>query len=1080
MSLVRDTVAIPVARGINVNTPARLVDAQELLEAQNVRFTSAAGARKRRGHNGQRVRGASPLPSGWTLPEFTKSTYVAPYFTGDRNIHPNWYLGYGFQDSAVPDHTVALPKSEHPDSPAYGMASRDNESLVWDGNRLLSRTDLSLNGGYFSELPAVMPALHSEPFAKANVAQNTPDVADNGTIRVAVWVSNGRAYYSVFDSSTSALINGPTLLPSLGVVAVRATPIGTWIHMFVSSSDTDSVELHSVHSGTPTSLRSRSLGECNGYFDVWNHKDESLAVAISRNTEIMVRRLDVDGSLILAENFLVDTGSDTVSAVSVCQHPQSNTLALAWRATTEIGPFVRVKSCQFNQATGVATSAVQTLGTVTAANRAVAIVPKWLAALTDDVWNVYWDDYSTYSTLNISRWTATDGSVYSASAFHLQLGSQGFRVGDRTFIWASRNSTYQSAWVLLDEALKPVGRAEYVTAKTPSPSDTAYANFSVNWTGEAPEKDRCVYHFALSTRVRVPVEPTTIGENPPPVYSEPYIKFATIDFLPPLRSAQAGRTTYFAGAQLWSYDGADLTEAGFLFAPEGVTVAEADGGSLEAAGQYIWRVDLCYRNAQNEEIRSASFYTDQLVLTGSNKSATLTIPTFLTRRENAYFLIFRNQTAGTTWNLCNSRDPLSPLFLANDQSVQSVTYTDSTVTDTELITRELHPNQSFDYLDPFAAPAAEVIAAGRDRLWLAGGEIPAGQVYPSRLFDPGEVPAFHANLAIQVDRSAEAITAIGFIGEYTVFFRPTQAYILDNDGPDNIGQGDWNTPRDSEAKLGAISQESVVTVGGGILFQSPAGIRMFSPGGQVAPIGEPVDSLVETLNITAAVLISKDQEVRFYDYDGVTLVFNYQYNTWSTWTISAAGAIRDPQTNLAVVVTPTGTLLREAEDVWTDNGGVYKMRIRFAWLRAGSLLDYQQVRRVGAVGEGTDHKVHVDVYYNERDYAEEWFDWEMPDEGVQNEDTFGANNFGDGNFGDTNATAGIEMHDATWPWRRRLFRRKCSVISVAIDDNYTNGEGFTLTALVLELAKKPGLDRTPWHGGTYTNTGGSGSSETGN
>jgi hypothetical protein len=255
---------------------------------------------------------------------------------------------------------------------------------------------------------------------------------------------------------------------------------------------------------------------------------------------------------------------------------------------------------------------------------------------------------------------------------------------------------------------------------------------------------------------------------------------------------------------------------------------------------------------------------------------------------------------------------------------------------------------------------------------------------------------------------------------------------------------------------------------------------MFSPGGQVAPIGEPVDSLVETLNITAAVLISKDQEVRFYDYDGVTLVFNYQYNTWSTWTISAAGAIRDPQTNLAVVVTPTGTLLREAEDVWTDNGGVYKMRIRFAWLRAGSLLDYQQVRRVGAVGEGTDHKVHVDVYYNERDYAEEWFDWEMPDEGVQNEDTFGANNFGDGNFGDTNATAGIEMHDATWPWRRRLFRRKCSVISVAIDDNYTNGEGFTLTALVLELAKKPGLDRTPWHGGTYTNTGGSGSSETGN
>lgn len=72
------------------------------------------------------------------------------------------------------------------------------------------------------------------------------------------------------------------------------------------------------------------------------------------------------------------------------------------------------------------------------------------------------------------------------------------------------------------------------------------------------------------------------------------------------------------------------------------------------------------------------------------------------------------------------------------------------------------------------------------------------------------------------------------------------------------------------------------------------------------------------------------------------------------------------------------------------------------------------------------------------------------------------------------------LRDRVWRARRRLLRQKCSVISIAIDDNYTDGEGFTLTALALELAKKKGLDRSPWRGGTYTNTGGSGSSETGN
>ena len=67
-----------------------------------------------------------------------------------------------------------------------------------------------------------------------------------------------------------------------------------------------------------------------------------------------------------------------------------------------------------------------------------------------------------------------------------------------------------------------------------------------------------------------------------------------------------------------------------------------------------------------------------------------------------------------------------------------------------------------------------------------------------------------------------------------------------------------------------------------------------------------------------------------------------------------------------------------------------------------------------------------------------------------------------------------EFRDSIWRWRRRLRRQKCSVISVAIDDNYTIGRGFTLTALALELARRKGLDRVPWRGGSITNTHGSG------
>lgn len=67
-----------------------------------------------------------------------------------------------------------------------------------------------------------------------------------------------------------------------------------------------------------------------------------------------------------------------------------------------------------------------------------------------------------------------------------------------------------------------------------------------------------------------------------------------------------------------------------------------------------------------------------------------------------------------------------------------------------------------------------------------------------------------------------------------------------------------------------------------------------------------------------------------------------------------------------------------------------------------------------------------------------------------------------------------DVRDSVWRWRRRLNKQKCSVISVAIDDNYSDGPGFTLTALALEIGRKPGLDRIAWRGGSNTNTSGSG------
>lgn len=493
--------------------------------------------------------------------------------------------------------------------------------------------------------------------------------------------------------------------------------------------------------------------------------------------------------------------------------------------------------------------------------------------------------------------------------------------------------------------------------------------------------------------------------------------------------------------------------------------------ALTLTGTYTYRIDLCYKNAQGEEVRSHSLLKE-VSLVGTEDRVNLTWESVLTVRENAYFLVFRTSMVDgvptTTFNLVNSRDPSDAAFILNDQSLEDFTYTD-TLSDADALARELHPgNAGFSWLQPFSAPACEILAAGRDRLWLAGGELLPGQIAPSRLFEPGEVPAFNANIYRQVDRSDQPLTAIGFVGDIGVLFRRNSAYVLDGDGPDNVSQGNWEAPRLCLADTGAVSQHSLVLTTPGLLFQSPAGFRLLGPGGQLSPVGTPVDTLARTFEVAGAVSVADDQEVRWYGPTG-TIVLNYLDGAWSTWTVKSRGAVVNPATGRAILFSGSDFLV-ETEGLWTDGDRTYEHRLRFPWLHAGNLGDFYRIRQIAGFGThdpDQPHKVLMELYYDERDFPEETFEWDVPDDS-ENTDTWGAATWGGGVWGDTSATTN-GLRDSVWRWRRDPRIQKCSVFSPVISDAGSNGPGFTLTALGLKLARKAGLDRMPRvTGGTNT------------
>lgn len=1046
MPMPSETVALPMVKGVDLTTDARLLNPPALLEATNTRFTGG-GAKKRRGHTPIYMRGEGAPTGG-----LTTWAYGVGYLTA---------RGTGEEETDL--WTSAIPDVGN----LQGVAVRDDEMVVWDGFRLFSYlpSQADAQNSIFAEVGnAVMPHLRATPTAKSNLRQSLPEMADTGVTKIVAWIDDTASAvvrYQIQDTESGTVISEGTFSEVATPAYLRAFTLENWMHVAVLDSANDRVQLYSIISSAPNEVTNRSLGDCDGHFDIWKTADTEVMVTKTHGTTVYVTFLQSNGSgSPTRDPFTYATGSTSATLVSGAMAVSgSHDIALAWLSPSQhIGLAVLSSAGVLRHATTITSNYTSTTR--------LTIAPK--LAVTDlgyDLWDLFWDDTTFIRSARVWRAASTLETGTQKHAVGLQVASRAFTVGDRTFVWAGRSSTIQSVWLLLDESLKPVGHADFGLANLPS---TAGAIFGINWSGSSAAE--YTFHHAISHKLRV--VPDNSDKATGAIYTEPAIKAAYLDFLPPMRTAQAGRSLYIAGAQLWAYDGKEAVEAGFHVGPE-VTPVQAPGGALTVDGTYSYRIDVCYRNAQNEEVRSLSILSDSVTLSGGNRTISITWKPIITRRESSYFLVYRNAMSSgvplANWWLLNSRDPADASFISNDQTATTIYLVDSgAVTDTVIQTRELHP-ASDTWLQPVAAPACEVIAAGRDRLWVAGGELLPGELAPSRLFDPGDVPAFNNYLNIQVDRSNEPVTAIGFAGEVALIFRPNSTYILDSDGPDNNASGFWSPVRLAIADIGAISQESIARITQGIIFQSPAGFRVVGPGGALTPIGVPVDVYAASFDVVGTLVIEKDQEVRFYG-ETACLVYNYLYDTWAYWTVGGVGVAKN-NTGYGLVARSDGYLWVEAPGVWTDGGNTYTHRIRTSWLHGGNLGDFQRVRRIGGIGrfadlDNPDHSLRLDLYFDNREFWEDRIEWTLPDS-TTNEDTWGSGTWGAGVWGDTSASIS-NLEDLTWDWVRMPAIQKCNAVSIALEDYNTDGPGFELSALVLEVARKQGLFKNPERTGSGT------------
>lgn len=1104
MALDRDTVAIPFMSGIQPSMRARLLPAEKLQTAQNCAFILDAGPQKRNGHVSHQVRTSGAYVGLNGLEPPTAIPNRALFDASDPGIPRSWTYGYGVTDpDAFSSSVDPFEVSPQPDvGVLLGQTSRDNEILTWDGFRAFSYApnQTSLFGetqagatAAATRGPATIPMLRAAPIAKAAESQLIPDCADNGQMRVVAWLSsdNTNVFYSAYDS-----LNGAALVVASKIIgqtpkSVRVISTGPWFHILFADSTANSLEVRSFHQETPNLLISRNLSTVDSVFDVKKISESKFVVLKSKGGFLTIYNMEVDGSNSSA--IVPDLGgfAATTNRPIALGVDSVGNLGLLW-TTTGAPDVINFQTVTVGNAP---VTVRQQVTTATTCRRLTLAARQLRRTFTGFVWDVFVEDLASSIAEVRSFAVITGGAVTTtATRFRTMLGSHAFKVGNRSFVWCAGWMTgasgFQNTWFLCDSAVLPVGSVDYGQANLDFSATNSNLP-SVNFRFAAPTqptKDVVVFHGALPFNVRVDTA-ALVGLNgassptPTGVFAETSIRFYQLDFLPPLRAAQAGRSTYLAGAQLWAYDGAEVVEAGFLMAPEGTTYTPIGSGGAMSAGVVRYRIDLCHKNSQNEEVRSWSLISNAVTVV-ANDRVTIAVPQMpMTRREDSYFLIFRTVANGTVYFLANSRDPLSANFLKNNPASPTLTFVDS-LADASLAIREYHPaNAGGNYLDPLPAPPCELVSAGRDRLWLAGGMLASGEVAPSRLFFPGQSPSFSPGLNIQVDRNAEPISAIGFLSDIAVVFRKTATYIIDSDGPDNSLQGAWQPPRLAIADTGAVGPESLALTVSGLWFQSPAGIRLLGNSGNMDPkAGQDVDLLAVGAVYSAAVVVPQYTQVRWYSKDFLqpTLVLDYSSNSWSTWTgLTCTGASFWPTIDLAVLTRGDGSLWVETVGVFSDSGFPYEMIVKTAPLHGKSLGDFQRVRRFALFGEGADPMtLRARIFYDERPFYEEelirTFQTPTGDGSTNffNNSIWGGNannapkwgNFsiwGDQDNQTTSTGDSLFLRDRVFRFRYRPRRQKCSVFAVEFSDLGATTGGFTPIVLALELGIKSGLDRIP-------------------
>lgn len=495
------------------------------------------------------------------------------------------------------------------------------------------------------------------------------------------------------------------------------------------------------------------------------------------------------------------------------------------------------------------------------------------------------------------------------------------------------------------------------------------------------------------------------------------------------QSLSANGNLVLNGGQISSYDGKSVTELGYHLAPSIVSATAGGVGSMDA-GTYLYYFTYIYTDEQGN-VYESSPSVPATIAVGASGSVDLVVSTLGLTAKNGGTQPTRIRGYRTTANGTVAR-----LF---------VTTLNTTATNT-ITVHDGNSDASMAKFPPIyttggvvsnsAPPPAVAMCLHNNRVWLVPSDSP-NQTWYSQTMIPTVGVNFSPFLLQQVDSIGGGITAIAGMDDKLAIFEESAVLVMSGDGAGPTGLGSTlSNPQVVPSDTGCNQSKGVITIPLGVIFKSPKGLYLLDRGLNIKYLGIDVEAF-NSQDVTASTMIAKKSQVRFLTSSGLTLVYDYIFGQWSTFT-NHQGYSADIWQGQYVYARTDGSIFQEKPGYYLDNATPYGLLAQTAYLNLAGVQGFQRVRRIGMLGNyangaTSSHGVQVSAAYN--------YNPSMS--------TPIAIGFGGA------LTAG------PFQYRERLPIQKCESVSFLIQEIVTGNalESVSFSDLSLEVGVKSGLNR---------------------